>query len=161
MVCVAALLLYSSGNLCQCTDVSARGDSITWLHEGSLSGPGGSAGLHAMQLLQVSHLQVASFLQCILLSICVGLVACMTLWHKQLNRSIWQMQHGIRLQAGWGSHTICHQLIADRNVLVRHHSRCTAFVSMHHTAPNTALRLLDIAKCSLVLACELQSVIDG
>ncbi|KAA6421588.1 MAG: 2OG-Fe(II) Oxygenase, partial [Trebouxia sp. A1-2] len=34
------------------TDVSARGDSITWLHEGSLSGPGGSAGLHAMQLLQ-------------------------------------------------------------------------------------------------------------
>ncbi|KAL0038444.1 hypothetical protein WJX77_006579 [Trebouxia sp. C0004] len=34
------------------TDVSARGDSITWLHEGSSSGPGGSAGLRAMQVLQ-------------------------------------------------------------------------------------------------------------
>ncbi|DBB06133.1 TPA: hypothetical protein ACH3X3_009687 [Trebouxia sp. C0006] len=34
------------------TDVSARGDSITWLREGSASGPGGSAGLQAMQLLQ-------------------------------------------------------------------------------------------------------------
>lgn len=34
------------------TDVSARGDSITWLHEGNISGPGGSAGLQAMQLLQ-------------------------------------------------------------------------------------------------------------
>ena len=34
--------------------MSARGDRITWLHEGDSGGPGGSAGLQAMQVLKVT-----------------------------------------------------------------------------------------------------------
>lgn len=34
-------------------DVSARGDKITWLHEGDANGSKESAGMQAMQVLQV------------------------------------------------------------------------------------------------------------
>ena len=100
--------------------MSARGDSITWLHEGSSSGPGGSAGLHAMQVLQVLVSPVSGFSHAMHFAQHVHGADCL---HDCLVRAdeqehmphvAWHAQHGSMSRAGWGSHTVCHQLLADR-----------------------------------------------
>jgi len=155
--------------------VSARGDSITWLHEGksgelheeNSSGPGGSAGVRAMQVLQVSVSPVSGFILALHPAQHVRGADCLLGTLAQADdvghmpNAAWHGQHGTTSRAGWGSHTVHQQPLADSSVLVRHHSHCIASVSMHHTAPNTALRLLDIAAYSHVSVWVLQCVIDS